>query len=221
MDFNPLDAYHHGQPERIIDLTAATADAGLPYNKPILITEFGGSPMAAGREHLMIEQHAALWSGACVPLAGIPMFWWWQVVDENDLYSRYTAVKRFMENVDPRDIASKRVPVALTVPEGGDPTLLKRFDAVATASPERARGYVYPARFARAGSPAPEASGLTATLDGFTPGIYRVEIFDTETGKAIRRFDARTKDSQLPIPLPHFRSDCAFKVNLLTPVSKK
>lgn len=222
MDFNPLDAYNfQHNPEPIIRLTAETADAGLAYNKPILITEFGGSPMAANLEHLMIEQHAALWSGACVPLAGVPMFWWWQVVDENNLYGRYTAVKRFMENVDPRDNAAKRVPVALSVPEGVDTTILKRFDAVATASPDRARGYIYPTRFARAGEPAPEAANLTATLDGFTPGIYRVELVDTETGKTVRRFDARTKDNQLPIPLPHFRSDCAFKVSLLTPVSKK
>jgi hypothetical protein len=221
MDFNPLDAYHHSLPERILDLTADTADAGLPYNKPILITEFGGSPMAAGREHLLIEQHAAIWAGACVPLAGIPMFWWWQVVDENNLYGRYTAVKKFMENVDPRDITSKHVPVALTVPDEGDKRLLLKFDAVCTASPEKARGYIFPKRFARAGDPVPEAGTLTVNIDGFTPGIFRVEFFETETGKSVRRFDVRTKENLLAIPVPHFRSDCAFKVNLLTPVSKK
>jgi hypothetical protein len=221
MDFNPLDAYHHGQPERIIDLAAATADAGLPYNKPILITEFGGSPMAAGREHLMIEQHAALWSGACVPLAGIPMFWWWQVVDENNLYGRYTAIKKFMENVDPRDPMSKRVPVKLTVSENGDKALLQKFDALGTASLEKARGYIYPNRFARAGEPAPEAGALTANIDGFTPGLFRVEFFETETGKVVRRFDVRTKENMLAIPVPHFSSDCAFKVNLITPLAKK
>lgn len=221
LDFMPLDAYHHSLPERIIALTAGTADAGLPYNKPILITEFGGSPMAAGREHLMIEQHAALWSGACVPLAGLPMFWWWQVVDENDLYGRYTAVKRFMENIDPRDITSKSVPAVLTVPEGGNPKLLQAFDAVCTASPEKARGYIYPKRFPRAGETATETGTLTVTVNGFTPGLFRVEFFETETGKSVRRFDVRTHENQLEIPVPHFRSDCAFKVNLLTPVSKR
>ncbi len=221
MDFIPLDAYHHGQPERIIDLTAGTADAGAAYGKPILITEFGGSPMAAGREHLMIEQHAALWAGACVPLAGTPMFWWWQVVDENNLYGRYAAVRRFLENVDPRDPRAKRSAVPLTVSEKGSPALLKAFDALGTVAPENARAYVYPTRFARAGEKAPEADGLTAHLDGLTPGIFRVEVFEPETGRAVRRFDVRTTEQRLSVPLPHFRSDCAFKATLLTPVTHK
>jgi hypothetical protein len=149
------------------------------------------------------------------------MFWWWQVVDENDLYGRYTAVKRFLENVDPRDITSKSAPAVLTVPEGGDAKLLQAFDALCTASPEKARGYIYPKRFPRAGEAAPETGTLTVTVNGFTPGLFRVEFFETETGKAVRRFDVRAHENQLAIPVPHFRSDCAFKVNLLTPVSKR
>jgi hypothetical protein len=221
LDFNPLDAYHHGQPERIVSLAAGTADAGLPYNKPILITEFGGSPMAAGREHLLIEQHAALWSGACVPLGGVPMFWWWQVVDENNLYPRYAALKKFMENVDPREPAAKHRPAELTAAGKGDTTLPLKFEALCTASPERARGYIYPVRYARAGEEAPVAEHLNVSIDGFTPGLFRVEFFETETGKAVRRFDVRTKENLLSIPVPSFRSDCAFKVNLLTPVAKR
>ncbi len=221
MDFTPLDAYHHGQPERIIELAAGTADAGLAFNKPILITEFGGSPMAAGREHLLIEQHAALWSGACVPLAGIPMFWWWQVVDENNLYERYAVIKKFLENVDPRDPSARRATLTLTVGENGDKSLLKKFGALGTVSPENARGYIYPERFARAGEPAPETGALTVNMEGFTPGLFRAEFVETETGKVLRRFDVRSQGSQLAIPVPRFRSDCAFKVNLLTPLAHK
>lgn len=221
MDFNPLDAYHHGQPERIIPLVTGTAEAGRPYGKPILITEFGGSPMAAGLEHLIIEQHAALWAGACSPLAGIPMFWWWQVVDENNLYTRYTAIRKFMDGVDPRDVTAKQAEWVLTVDEKGDATLPKKFSAVCTASPEKARGYIHPLRYARAGEDAPVGEHLSISIDGFTPGVYRVEFFETETCKSVRRFDVRTKDNRLDIPVPKFSSDCAFKLHLLTPVSKR
>ena len=225
MDFNPLDAYNNSAPEtpeRIIALAVGTAGAGAAYNKPILITEFGGSAMAANLENLKIEQHAAMWSGACLPLAGVPMFWWWQVVDENNLYGRYTAVKSFLENVDPRDTSSKSVPVTLTAAENSDKkTPQPVFEAVCTASPEKARGYIYPKRFARTGETAPETAALTATIDGFTSGLFRVEFFETETGKSVRRFDVRTKENQLSIPVPRFRSDCAFKVTILTPVAKK
>lgn len=221
VDFNPLDAYHHGQPERIIPLVAATADAGAAFSKPILITEFGGSPMAAGREHLLIEQHAALWAGACVPLSGVPMFWWWQVVDENDLYGRYAAVKTFMTGIDPRNVLAKRVKPVLGVPENGDAALLKQYDAVGTAAPETLRGYVYPVRFARGGGKLPVAAHLTVTVSGMTPGIFRVEVCETATGNPVRRFDVRTADGALAIPLPPFSPDCAFKAHLLTPLAAK
>ena len=58
-------------------------------------------------------------------------------------------------------------------------------------------------------------------IEGITPGIFRVEFYDTQTGKTVRRFDARTKENLLPIPVPKFTSDCAFKGHLLTPVAKR
>jgi len=224
MDFNPLDAYnnrHPDTPERIIDLVVGTAKAGAAYNKPILITEFGGSAMATGLENLMIEQHAALWSGACVPLAGIPMFWWWQVIDENNLYTRYPPVRAFMEGVDPRNPASQMTPATLSADAKGEAAAAKRFDAVCTASPDAARGYIYPARFPREGDEPPVGEHLTVTVEGFTPGIYRAEFYDTRTGKSVRRFDVRSKEKQLAVPVPTFRSDCAFKLHLITPISAK
>jgi hypothetical protein len=221
MDFNPLDAYNNARPdtpEHIINLLVGTADAGAAYNKPALVTEFGGSAMAAGLENLKIEQHAALWTGACLPLGGIPMFWWWQVIDENDLYARYPPVRAFMEGIDPRNPAAQRIQAPLSA---SDAAAAKRFAAVCTASPDTARGYIHPGRFARAGQPPPVGDRLTVTLDGFTPGLYRVEFFDTRTGKSIRRFDVRSQDKKLPIPVPKFTSDCAFKLHLLSPVSTK
>jgi len=216
---NPLDAYNNAQPgvpEHIINLLIGTVDtsAAQNYNKPVLITEFGGSAMASGLENLKIEQHAAIWAGACLPLGGIPMFWWWQVIDENDLYGRYTAVRKFTEGLDLRDPAAKRIPVPLS---GADATAVARFDALCTASPERARGYIYPKRFAREGQPVPKGDHLTMTLSGFTTGVYRVEFFETEHGKSLRRFDVRASaDGQLVVNVPSFQSDCAFRLSRLS-----
>jgi hypothetical protein len=213
LDFNPLDAYHHTQPERIVHLIAETADAGLQFNKPILITEFGGSPMAAGREHLMIEQHAAIWTGACVPLAGVPMFWWWQVVDENNLYPRYTAVARFLEGVDPRDPAAKRIEPPVS---GND-----QYRALGTASPDAVRCYIHPVTYPRKGAQIPEAQHVTVTLSGLKPGIFRVEFFETEKGTATRKLDLKAEgNGVLAIPVPPFRVDCAFKARLVAASSK-
>ena len=212
LDFNPLDAYHHTQPERIVHLIAETADAGLQFNKPILITEFGGSPMAAGREHLMIEQHAAIWTGACVPLAGTPMFWWWQVVDENNLYPRYTAVAKFLEGVDPRDPTAKRI----EPPVGGN----DQYRALGTASPESARCYIHPVSYPRKGAQIPETQHLTVTLKDLKSGIFRVEFFETEKGTLTRKLDLKSENGVLAIPVPPFKLDCAFKAHLVAASSK-
>ena len=214
---NPLDAYNNanpGVPEYIINLLIGTVNRGNAYNKPILVTEFGGSAMASGLENLKIEQHAAIWAGACLPLGGIPMFWWWQVVDENDLYGRYTAVKKFMDGQDLREPEAKQIPVTLT---GGDGSAIALFSVLCTGSPERARGYIYPKRFAREGQPVPRGDNLALTLAGFTAGVYRVEFFETEHGKVLRRFDARTSpEGQLVISVPPFQSDCAFRLSRLS-----
>ncbi len=224
MDFNPLDAYNNAAPdtpERIINLVVATAAAGATYNKPIMITEFGGSAMASGLENLMIEQHAAIWAGACVPMAGIPMFWWWQVIDEHNLYTRYPPVRTFMEGVDPRNPASKMIEAQISSSNKEGARDAAKFKAVCTAAPDSARGYIHPLRFARKGEPNLVGDHLTVTLLNIAPGLYRVEFFETQEGKLMRRFDVRSQGDQLPIPVPKFTSDCAFKLHLLTAVSGK
>jgi hypothetical protein len=219
MDFNPLDAYHHSQPETIIPLLAATAKANT-YNKPILITEFGGSPMAAGLEHLLVEQHAALWSGVCVPLSGTPMFWWWQVVDEQNLYPRYKAVSEFMRDVDPRDptIVQANTKLDLANPESGDKELLKQFGAICVASPTTGRGYIYALKFTNKEEDALQAEGLKIFIEGIQSGLYRVAFHETSTGKQLRKFDVRSEDGYIGIPIPSFKKDIAFKLNCITAV---
>ncbi len=221
MDFIPLDAYHHTQPERIIRLTAETADISAQYNKPMLITEFGGSPMAAGLEHLKIELHSALWAGACAPLSGTPMLWWWQVIDENNLYHEFTSFRHFIEDVDPRNPQARTTPVALSGSEKAPAPVVKSMDAFSIVAPESARAYIFTRRFPRGDEPAREIEGLTATLSGLTPGIFRVQIYDTSNGKVVRKFDLRTTEANLAVPLPRFKNDCAVKATLLTPLAKK
>ena len=211
---NPLDAYNNAQPnnpEYIVKLIEGTAQTGAAFNKPVLITEFGGSAMASNYENLSIELHAGIWAGACVPLAGIPMFWWWQVIDENDLYGGYTAVRKFMEGQDLRDPDAKPIVATLS---GGDAAVAALFEVLCTASPEKARGYIYPKRFPRKGETMPKGDALTVLLSGFTVGVYQVEFFETERGKVLRRFQVRaTPEGQLVISVPEFQVDCAFRLS--------
>lgn len=210
MDFNAVDAYHFDPPERIATLLAETADKGNGFQRPILVTEFGGSPMAASLQHILSEQHIGLWAGVCLPLAGTPMFWWWQVIDENNLYPRYAALKQFTDGIDFQNPAAKRVAPLLT---GED---AKGFLAVGTAAPDAARGYVYPPN-ARAAQPPVQAKKVEVTLSAMTPGIHRVEFFETARGGILRKLDLRVgADGKLTFSLPRFHPDCAFRSRLIT-----
>ena len=174
------------------------------------MTEFGGSPMAASLQHILSEQHIGLWAGVCLPLAGTAMFWWWQVIDENNLYPRYAALKQFTDGIDFQNPAAKRVAPSLT---GED---AKGFLAVGTAAPDAARGYVYPPN-ARAAQPPVQAKKVEVTLSAMTPGIHRVEFFETARGGILRKLDLRVgADGKLTFSLPRFHPDCAFRSRLIT-----
>jgi len=213
IDFCAVDAYHsRSDPLHIAALVGETAAFNGQFRKPVLITEFGGSPMAAGYDHLRRELHAALWSSACSPIGGAPLFWWWQLVDEQNMYPMYRAVARFLAGVDRRSpsFVPRQAQVAFDV---SDPVSSSQADAVCMASPRLGLGWVFlrPCFQRNSGPLEKPLENLTATFDGFAAGRYRVEFWDTQTGQVVRRFDARASDDRLILAVPPIRSDFAFK----------
>ena len=148
------------------------------------------------------------------------MFWWWQVVDEQNLYPRYRAVSEFMKDVDPRDptIVQANTKLDLTNPETGNKELLKQFGAICVASPTTGRGYIYAVKFTNKEEDALQAEGLKIFIEGIQSGLYRVAFHETSTGRQLRRFDVRAEDGYIGIPVPAFKKDIAFKLNCITAV---
>lgn len=213
MTYNAVDAYSFSRAEYIAELCVATYNTGAGFKKPVLITEFGGSPMAAGMAHLLREQHLGIWSAACLPMGGIPMFWWWQVIDEQNLYPRYAAVRKFVEGQDFRDPAANYVSIPVGVKKDGNAARAKHYTIIATASQEYARGFLY----APVHQPAVPIDDFMVTLKNFKPGVYHVEFFNTYKSGLLRKFDLRTEtDGTLIISVPRFTGDCAFRVKWFT-----
>ncbi len=221
LDHCAVDAYHYGAPHQIVDVVTGTARFNNPFGKPILITEFGGSPMAAGAEHLRQELHAALWSATASPVAGSPLFWWWHVIEEYGLYPSFTAVQRFMKDVDKRDplLVFAQVTLKATDLPGKPPH--PPLEVVCSASPNQALGWIWTRRgFEGIRESAGDASAisldvynLAIELGGFTPNqAYAIEIVETASGHTIKRFDLRAADGKLVFQLPPFVRDCAFKI---------
>ena len=220
-----VDAYHFSpNPLHIVDLVRETAAALGPFAKPALITEFGGSSMGAGLSHLKCELHAALWSSACSTLAGAPLFWWWGLVEEQNLYPEFTALRAFTDTVDYRDPALRPVTLAVSEtsaearPESaqGRPAQ-QRLQSIAISSGTNLCAWVYTRdliALARGDENIPETSA-EAVWSPVTNGTYRVAFCSTKTGLPVKQQDFRTAQGALRFPIPPFAGDIAIRA---TPV---
>jgi hypothetical protein len=174
MDFAAVDAYHDNpDPVHIVRLMARTAEFNNALGKPVIITEFGGSPFAASVKHLNETFHAALWAAPAVPLGAAPMFWWWQLVDEENFYPVFAGVSRFMAGEDQRGTNLVTATPALLLNDAPAPGLAVQ----CLKGKERAFGWIYRANAFAATDPAgkPEMTGVVLTLTNMAPGKFVVE----------------------------------------------
>jgi hypothetical protein len=217
MDFCPVDAYHgNADPVFIVDLMRRTAEFNNPFNKPVLITEFGGSHMGHGVKHLRETLHAALWASTCIPLGGAPMMWWWQLIEEEDFYPEYGAVARFMEGEDRRGAGMKRWLPELVV----DGEVGASIGVECLRDRGRALGWIYRKwNFGNIDpSGEPGAVGLVMRFWRMEEGDFAVEFWDTLEGGMRERVEVVVgEDGVLTVAVPAFARDIAFKVRKVGP----
>lgn len=222
LDLCATDAYHYGPPVQIVEVLQNTARFNAAFGKPVLVTEFGGSPMAAGAEHLQRELHAALWTSAVTSLAGTPLFWWWQLVEERNLYPEYTSVARFLAGQDPRDPAVQPVRPELRLDSDG--SVAAQLRAVAQGTVSNTVGWIYlPGAFGSVGGrdeggnrKIRSGMRIQVILGNAIDGVYRAEFTDTSSGQVVQRADVRGMNGQLMLSAPPFTRDVAFRVRLLS-----
>jgi len=209
IDFSAVDAYH-GSPDalHIVELIRQTANFNNPFKKPVLITEFGGSPTAQGVKHLRESLHAALWASTCTPIGGTPLFWWWQLVEEENFYPEYTAISKFMAGEDLRD-----PDLQMNRPEVQSRTGIE-LSAQCLRSKTRGFGWLYRQRDFASVDPAGMAitSNVVMRIDGMAGGAYRVQFWDTLEGKPIAEVEASAEAGTLTVDAPPFARDIAFKI---------
>lgn len=208
-----VDAYHFSEnPLHIVDLVKATASSLARFQKPALITEFGGCSMGAGLSHLKCELHAALWASACSTLGATPFFWWWGLIEEQNLYGEYTAVKEFSDPITYNDPLLK--PIELTVSEipqnpSDDPV---HHTSVALANGTNLFAWVYTKDLIDISKGLPvKDTNAHFVWSPVTNGTYRVAFCSTATGKPFKQQDFRTNNGSLSITVPPFKGDIAIK----------
>jgi len=141
--------------------------------KPVLTTEYGLSgkgPEQVRRIDLRLAGFSALVSGH----AGAPMTWWWEWVDEKELWADFIALRRFITGEDLRGGSSVEMSV-----QGGTPAA---FWCRAWAHPGRMLGYVVDSVYAGTGVTRPEASVDILLGDAIAAGSLRLQWVDADTG---------------------------------------
>ncbi len=206
----PIDAYHgSSDPLHIVKLMEDSIAFNRPYAKPVQITEFGGAPSGQGLLHLRQSLHAALWASACTELPGTPMLWWWHQVEEENYYTMYRALSRFMAGEDKRGKGMQPCEVVVSVPEGGRP-----LSAQVLKSTTHALGWLY-LRSPDFGATHPESQPqdhrCTIELPDMRSQMFTVEFWDTVQGRVLTSEQLMPEGGSLRFSVPPFARDIAFK----------
>ena len=185
-------------------------------NKPALIGEFGLADTKWGLSDYMkqdsksVHFHTSLWASAFAGVSGTAMFWWWELLDEQNAYKHYKPLSAFLADISfaglsHADAAISSEQIRVLGYQGEDCAYLWISDSRATWWNQIVENE-QPAQVADA----------TIEVQGLRPGQYQLEWWDTYEGKIIRSEQISCKDGLLHIPVPSFNRDIACKIGLLT-----
>jgi len=186
------------------------------YGKPTFISEFG---KASYDKQMEVNFHGGLWASTIVPMAGTAMVWWWNWIDEEDLYFRYKAVARFNRDARTGKLEDRRGKdwqlSSAEVRRGDDrhPTLR----VLGRQTDTEAHLWVYDTLIfnqndGRRYTDAPSFVGAVLRVPALRRGKYRVEFYDTTTGDVTGTENVHLSDSTLEVPLLKVQVDLAVKI---------
>lgn len=209
IEFTPGDLYHN-------NIVSAMRNVWLhkrSYRKATFISEYG---LGHNSDQMETNFHGGLWSSTVVPMAGTAMFWWWNFVDAEDLYYHYKPVALFNEGEDRRgrhwQLTSAQVRRGET--RHGELQVLGRQNST------EAHLWVYDSHIFNQNNGAryrhpPSFVGCELRVTGLAEGKYRVEFWNTYSGKVTRTDEAACRGGKLRVPLPTVQADLALKIKKL------
>jgi hypothetical protein len=207
LDYVCIDAYHSGRLLAELIGLGPDPNAGLgKLGKPILCTEYGGSPGAGPQEQILAELASGPWAGLVSGNAGAPMTWWYEFVDQHEVWKPYGAIRRFAAGEDLRGADAASIELAAASTSGA---LWCR----AWKRPTRMLGYLVDRNWGMHGGAAPPHEDARIPVGPLAAGTWTVEWWDADDGVAIKR-DELASDGTTPMTLsaPPFKRHLAFKL---------
>jgi hypothetical protein len=179
--------------------------------KPFWITEYGGDFYAAPLQSLHADVHCGIWSTWMTEGAGVPLFWWYDVIERLNLYGYYGAFAKYIAGEDRRGIKGETV--RLPVQSGGR----GQMKGQAYVWNEGAYAWVYSdaamTRMPTETSSSYRFENTQSSIPGLQPGTYTVEYWDCYTGTVAKTDTVNLTDgNSLELQFPPFNINMAVKV---------
>lgn len=215
IDFLTGDAYYQGGgTQQLLNLFLGGAKFARNHRKPFLITEFGGSPYADTMGNLIKQLHLGIWVGFFTEAPASPMYWWFALADDKQLYDQFLSLHRYSQGEDRRGLAINQRDLPGTT--------LAVYDMTGT---DRYYAWIFDSGYYT--SPTENLSprnwrNLQLPLEALAPGDYTLEIWDVAKGIIAeqRPMTIAEGGEDLTIPLPPFVLDLALKIKPVEAESK-
>jgi hypothetical protein len=181
-------------------------------SKPALIAEFGLADTRWGLSDYMkkdtegVHFHTSLWASAFAGTSGTAMFWWWELLDEQNAYEHYRPLSAFLADVSftgfrQTDAAISGDQLRVLGYQSDDCAYLWISDSRAT----------WWNQVVESKQPE-EVTDSTIEIRKLREGMYRFEWWETYEGKTIRTGQVSSTDGCLHVPVPSFSRDIACKI---------
>lgn len=93
--------FYTDRPESFAERLADATQVLSRHQKPVLVGEFGrGGNKFADIDKHGLSLHEGLWASTMAGGCGAAMPWWWEWIDQKDLYFHFAHLARFVEGVD-------------------------------------------------------------------------------------------------------------------------
>ncbi len=182
--------------------------------KPALMAEFGianekfqpAEEAKAAKE--TVDFHNAMWASALSGASGTCMFWWWERLDQRDIYGQYKPLSSFLADIpwttaglQPAAAVASSTKVVVVGLQGRDRAYLWLFN------PEAAWDKIVVEKLTPS-----QIKDAAVELTGLPARSFRVQWWDTYAGKPVGQSVVRPTGGKLKLAVPPFQRDIACKV---------
>jgi len=212
LDYVCIDAYHTPAEQGgwlLAELLFASLhhpNRGLGrFTKPVLVTEFGGNWNAAPEAQVRAEHACGAWAALVSGHAGAPMLWWFEWVDQREMWASYGAIARFLIG---EDLRSPKARCVLLGTSSGSALWCR-----AWTRPGRMLGYCLDQQWGGSGRDETRHERVTIDVGSqIAAGTMVVDWWDADLGTSLGVERVQHAGGALVITAPAFRRHVAFKL---------